>query len=98
MPLPCGGNNVLYVGVFGLPAQYLHRLLAGGNQGCRVAGAAGFLSNRDGVAGHAAGRFDDLTVGETLPVAQIKGGGGISLAQIIQRKNMCVNQATILLR
>ena len=44
------------------------------------------------MTGDLPGRLDDLAVGEALAVAQIEGGGGIALFQIVQRQQVSIDQ------
>lgn len=71
VPGPGAGEDVVEVGVFGLPAEVKLRLLGAGDEAGRVAGAAGFDFDGDGVAGDAAGGLDDLLDGEAAAVAEV---------------------------
>src|SRR5699024_9510111 len=65
---------------------------AGGDEGGGVAGTAGLLVGGDGVTGDAAGSLHDLAVGEALTVAQVEGGGGVALLQVLQSQEVGVDE------
>jgi hypothetical protein len=68
MPDPCGANDVVKLGVLGLPGKFSHCLFGAGDQNGWVAGAAGMNFYRDGVAGDAARGLDDFAYAEALSV------------------------------
>ena len=71
MPGPGGGDDVFELGVFRLPAQFADRLVRGGHQPGRVAGAARLLDGRNRLAGHLLAHLDDLAHGVAVAVAQV---------------------------
>jgi hypothetical protein len=92
MPAPGGGDDVLHIGVVRFPTQNLLGLLAGGHQNRRISRTAALLPDWDRRTGNLPCRLDDFPVGKALPVAQVKGGGGVPLFQIIQRQHMGVDE------
>ncbi len=90
MPDPGGAEDVVELGVAGLPAQFADGFLRTGNEDGRVAGAPGMDFDRDGVAGDAAGRLDDFADAESMAVAEVEderllSGGATSSARRASR-------------
>ena len=56
-----------------------------------IGGTAGRFLHRNGMAGDPSGRLNDLAVGEALPIAQIKCGGGAACFQVVQGEEMGVD-------
>jgi len=64
-------DNVVELGVAGLPAQFTYGFFGACNQHGWVAGRRGVFGG-DSVAGDVAGRFDDLADAEAVSVAELK--------------------------
>src|ERR1019366_8395962 len=71
VPDPCCLNNVVNLGIVGLPAEFVYRLLAGGDEEGGITGAAGADFDWDRVAGHSADGVDHLLDGKSGAVAQV---------------------------
>src|SRR5579859_1824957 len=71
VPYPGGADDVVDLGIVGLPAEFCDGFFAAGNQKSRVTGAAGMDFYGDGVAGDPADRVDDFLDSEAGAVAQV---------------------------
>jgi hypothetical protein len=69
MPQPGSTNDVVQLGVTGLPAEFADGPFGAGDEDGGIAGAARVNFGGYGVAGHAAGRFNDLADAETLAIS-----------------------------
>ena len=68
---PGVGDDLAQVGLGRVPAKLAARLVGGGDRGGGVTGAPGRQLDRDRVAGHLAGRVDDLLVAVTVAVSEV---------------------------
>jgi len=68
---PGVGDDLAQVGLGRVPAQLAARLVGGGERGGGVASAPGRQLDRDRMAGHLAGRVDDLLVAVTVAVSEV---------------------------
>ena len=71
VPDPGGADDVVERGVARLPAQFADGFCGAGDEHGGIAWAAGMNLRRDGMAGDAARRLDDVPNAETLPVTKV---------------------------
>jgi len=71
IPIPGAADNFFEVGALRLPVEFAFDFFGAGYQDSGVAGAALDFADGDGVAGDAAGGFDDFAYAEAFSVAEI---------------------------
>ncbi len=91
VPGPGAGQDVVEVGVFGLPAEIGFGLFGAGDQAGGVAVAARFDFDGDGVAGDAARGFDDLLDGEAVAVAEVVDHA-VAVGEGVEREDVSVGE------
>src|ERR1017187_944617 len=72
VPEPGGAEDVIKLGVAGLPAQFANGFVRAGDENGGISGTTGMVFDGDGMAGDPAGRFDDFANAEALAVAEVQ--------------------------
>ena len=86
MPVPGRANNLLHIGVAGIPTQNFSSFFTGRDKLCRVTSAAGTHFHLDVLARGFFSGFNHFLYGEALTIAQVKDIAVAALAQIFERQ------------